>query len=143
MTEWSGVFLGMIAAATLVMALIQVGAVIYGARMARRVEALSERLERDIAPLVQRLTVITEDAARVSSLAVGQVERLDRVTGDLAGRLTDVAATVHAVLARPARGSFAFAAAVRAAYLAVRTLRDRRRGGNGRFGEEEDALFIG
>jgi len=36
--EWSGVFLGIIALAVSVMAIVQVGVVVFGARLAKRVE---------------------------------------------------------------------------------------------------------
>ena len=50
MTFWGHVFLGVIAGATLVMALIQVGALLYGWVLARRVSRLVDRIEDRIRP---------------------------------------------------------------------------------------------
>jgi hypothetical protein len=55
-TEWSPVFLGIIAGAVLVMAVIQVGAIIAAARLAQRVNRLAAQVERDMAPLVANLS---------------------------------------------------------------------------------------
>ncbi len=46
------VFLGVIALATLVMAIIQVGAVVAVGRLARRVDHLADQVENDIKPLL-------------------------------------------------------------------------------------------
>ena len=55
MTFWAHVFLGIIAAATLVMALIQLGALMYGWRLARQVTNLVVRIEEEIKPLAASL----------------------------------------------------------------------------------------
>ena len=55
MSDWSTLFLAAIAAATGVMALIQVGVLIYGARLARRVDRLADRVEREIDPFLGKV----------------------------------------------------------------------------------------
>ena len=77
MSEWGTVFLGVIAVAVSLMAAIQVGIVVYGQRLARRVDALATQVDRDLKPLLAHLTTIGEEAARASSLAAAQVERVD------------------------------------------------------------------
>ena len=52
MNDWAPVFLGVIALATLVMAAIQVGALIYGARAAQRLEQALGRVEADLKPVL-------------------------------------------------------------------------------------------
>jgi hypothetical protein len=132
-----------IAVATGVMALIQVGAIIYAARLARRVEALVERLERDVQPLLERLTALGTDAARAAGLAAGQVERADRLLTELGRRLDHTIAGVQRSIARPAREGAALVAAVRAAVLTLRDMRQRRRRANSHGSDDEDPLFIG
>jgi hypothetical protein len=56
--DWSGVFLGIIALAVTVMAVVQVGVIVFGARLARRVEQLVVQIDRDIKPLVANLNVV-------------------------------------------------------------------------------------
>ena len=78
------VWLAIIAVAVAVMAAIQVGAIVLGLRLARRVDQLTTQVERDIKPLIQNLTNVTAEAQRAMQLATAQVERADRLFGDLA-----------------------------------------------------------
>ena len=50
-------FLGLIAVATVIMAVVQIGVILVLIRLARRVEEVSQRVEREIAPLAERLTM--------------------------------------------------------------------------------------
>ena len=84
----TNVFLGVIAVAVLVMAGIQVAAVVLAARAARRIDSLADRLERDIQPVVANLNALTGEAARATALATAQVERVDGLFSDLAAALT-------------------------------------------------------
>ena len=142
MSDTAVAFLGAIAAATVVMALIQVGAIVYAARLARRLEALAGRLERDLQPAMDRLTVVSDQAARAATLAATQMERVDRTLTLLGDRADVAAARLQRALGRPAREGVALAAAVRATVATLRELRRRRRGGGARE-DDEDPLFIG
>ena len=68
-------FLGVIAAAVVVMAAIQVAVVVFAARAARRLDRLADRFERDIQPVVASLQAVAADAARATALAAAQIER--------------------------------------------------------------------
>ena len=46
MNEWSGLFLGIIAAATLIMALIQIGAIVAALRIARQAQETLAAVQR-------------------------------------------------------------------------------------------------
>jgi hypothetical protein len=59
--EWSGVFLGIIALAVSVMALVQVGVIIFGARLAKRVEQIAQQVDREIKPLLVNLNVVGQE----------------------------------------------------------------------------------
>lgn len=135
-------FLGAIALATLVMAVIQVGAIIYGALLARRMHELVTRVERDVAPIIDRLTVMSTEASRAASLAAVQVEKVDKMVTDVTQRVDATMAMAQRALVTPAREGVALAAAVKATVDTLRELRRQRRAG--RLGaEEDDALFIG
>ncbi|MPY88030.1 MAG: hypothetical protein GEU99_08920 [Luteitalea sp.] len=140
MTEWSTTLLGVIAVSTLVMALIQVGAIVYAMRLARRVETLVAKVERDVRPLVERVNQLGVDAARVSKLAVGQVERADQLMTDVAQRVDTTLGIVQNAIVAPVREGAAVFGALRAVLDTLRSL--RRRPSRAR-GEDEDALFIG
>jgi hypothetical protein len=135
----SEVFLGLIALAVLIMAVIQVGAIVVLARVARRVDALTTQVERDVRPLLDRLTALAAEASRTAGLATTQVERFDRLFADVAGRVDRALIDAQAALAVPARQGVALLAGLRAGVAALRELRRGMR----RRAEEEDALFIG
>ena len=124
MTEtWTVVFLGIIALSTFVMMAIQVGAIIYAARMAKRLETVVTRVEKDIQPIVERLTAVSEEAVRMSQLATQQVERVDVLFGDLSRRAEQTMAVVQQAIITPARESAALFSALRSTFAAIRGLR--------------------
>lgn len=141
MTFWAQVFLGTIAVATLVMALTQVGVIIYGWMLARRVARLLDQVETEMKPLAESLNAIARDAARATALAAVQVERVDKLFSDLTVRLEQTAAILKAVVT-PLRDGAAILAGVRAALAVLKDLTGRS-GGSGARTDEEDTLFMG
>jgi hypothetical protein len=139
---WGAIFLGVIAVSTLVMAAIQVGAIVYAARLGRRVEQLSEQIERDIRPVLVNLVSISTNAVRASDLAVAQVQRADGVFSDLTERLDQTLSLVQAAIIAPIREGRAVMTAVCVAVAAFRELRQNSASRSGRT-DDEDALFIG
>ncbi|MEZ5289202.1 MAG: hypothetical protein R2712_31250 [Vicinamibacterales bacterium] len=145
MSGWSEVLLGVIALSVLVMAAIQVGAVMAGLRLARRVEAMSEQINQDIKPLIANLTAAAGEASRTASMASRQAERLDELVGDVATRVDDTVRVVQHFVHGPARNGMAVVAGVRAAVSAFNGMREasrRRRDMRPRV-EDEESLFIG
>ena len=145
MTDWTPVFLGIIALSVLVMAAIQVGAIVYGARLARRVNALTDRVEREMSPVFAHLQTLSAEAARASTLAAQQVERADRLFADVSGRLEDTVAAVQSAVITPAREGLALVAGIKAALAALRDMTPHRGGRPSRQGrgDDDDPLFIG
>jgi hypothetical protein len=137
----SEVLLGIIALATLVMAILQAGAVVVVLRLAKRVERLADEMHGEVKPLIARAHAIAEDASRAASLAVAQAERVDALVADVARRVDDTAAILQQALVTPAREGLAIVAALKAGFAALRGLRSSASNA-GKF-EEEDALFIG
>jgi tetrahydromethanopterin S-methyltransferase subunit B len=139
-------WLGVIAVAVVVMAVLQVGAAVAALRLARRVDALTTEIQRGIKPVVSNLTSVSGDAARAATLAADQVARLEQLVGDLVRRADETMTTVQRFVQGPARDGAAVVAGVRAAIAALRGIRDvsrRRRSTNRSMSEEEDSLFIG
>ena len=147
MTGTAELFLGVIAFAVAVMAIVQVGAVVAGLRVARRVDHIASELETQVKPLLANLTMMSAEAGRAASLAAAQVERFDRVFGDLAGRVDQTLAAAQALVTGPAREGMAIVAGVKAAITALKSMREatRRRSAIRAAGleEEEESLFIG
>ena len=142
MSEWSTPFLAAIAAATGVMALIQIGVVIYGARLARRVNRLADRVEREIDPFLGKVQEMSNDATRATKLAVAQVERADQLMAQLAQRAEATLDVVQDVLVAPARRGLALIEGLRAMFSSVRKPVERR-SDDTESTEEDEALFIG
>ena len=140
MIEWRDVFLGVIAVATLAIAVAQIGVIIAAGLLARRVARMVDQFERDVKPLFGQLNAMGADAARAVALATAQVERADKLFSDVASRVEQTLTVVQGVMGAPAREGLAWLVAFRAALQAIRDLRaGRTRRGRG---DDEDALFI-
>jgi type IV secretory pathway VirB2 component (pilin) len=154
-TEWDNVFLGVIAVATLVMALIQVGAIVVALKVARQAQDAVGKAQatlatarqtmvsvhEEIRPLIARATSIADEASKSAALATAQAQKIDRLVTDLSKRVDDTAAVVQEAIVIPAREGMAIVAAVRAGFAALRGASDWRRRTSR--SEEEDPLFIG
>ena len=141
MTDWSQAFLGVIAVATALMALMQIGAIVVLARVAIQVRDVVSTLQRDIRPLIARATAIAEEASKTATLATAQAQKIDRLVTDLTRRVDETSGVIQQAIITPAREGIAIVAALKAGFAALRGARDLR----GRPGEvhDEDALFIG
>ncbi len=145
MSETGEIFLGIIAFAVLLMAVIQVGAIFAGIRLARRVDLLAAQLERDVKPLLANLTALSNEAARTAALAAKQVERFDQVFAELTQRVDQTLAAARSFVEGPARQGMAIFAGVSALIDSFRGLREatRRRQASRPVVDDEESLFIG
>jgi len=137
---WRDVFLGVIAVATLAIAIAQIAVIVAAAAAARRVGQLADQFEREVKPLFGHLNAIGRDAARAAQLATAQVERADKLFADLSVRIDDTLNLLQATVIAPAREGRALLSAFRAAVQAVREIRHAR--ARQARGDDEDALFI-
>lgn len=147
MSETGEVLLGIIAVAVAVMAIVQVGAVVAGLRLARRVEQIADQVESGVRPLLSNLTILSAEATRAATVAVGQLERIDRAVTELTTRLDHTLGAAQRIVAGPAKDGMAIVAGVKAAVTALQGMREstRRRSAAraASFEEEERSLFIG
>lgn len=141
MNDLSGLFLAIIALATLIMASIQIGALVIALRLGREIKQLASTVQNDLRPLIARATMIADDAARTAALATTQAQKLDRLLTDVSRRVDETSAIIQTAIITPAREGIALVAAIKAGLSALRTIRPFR----SRTGvvEDEDALFIG
>jgi hypothetical protein len=140
--SWGEVFLGITAAATLMMALVQLSIVMYGWVLARKIARIVTDVEREMTSIMESLNAMARDAAKATSLASVQVERVDRLLSDLTLRVEQTAATVQKAIIAPLREGAAVMAGLRAAMAVLKEL-TKRSGASGAGTDEEDALFIG
>lgn len=139
MSDWSTVFLGVIAVATLATAIVQIGVLVAASRLARRAERLMDVVEQEVRPILGHLNAIGRDASRAASLATVQVERVDRMFALLAERLEETLNTIQTTVTRPARDAAALVAGIR---TALSFIRDFKAGRARSRADDEDALFI-
>jgi len=139
---WSDLSLGVIAVATLVMALIQVGAIIAALRLARQAQQVIQSVQQDVRPLIARANAMADEASRTIALATAQAQKVDRLVTDLSRRVDETAGVLQEAIITPAREGLAIVAAIKAGLSALRGLRELRPG-QGRQAEDEDPLFIG
>ena len=142
MTDWSVTFLGVIAVSTLVMALIQIGAIVTTLRVARETQKVLTAVQQDVRPLIAKATTIADEASKTVALANVQVQKVDTLVTDLTKRVDETATIVQQAIVTPAREGMAIFAAIRTGLGALKGMGDFR-GRAGRHAEDDDPLFIG
>ena len=128
-------------AATLLMALIQVGAIVAILRVARQAQQTLAEVQRDVPPLIAKVTAVADEASRTATLATVQAEKIDQLLTDLTQRIDETAGVVQQAIITPAREGMAIVAALKAGLGGAARLPRRPR--HGRAADEEDPLFIG
>ena len=141
MIVWRDVFLGVIAVATLAIAIAQIGVIIAAGLMARRVGRMVEQLERDVKPLFGHLNAIgTRRLARRRRWPPRRSSAPTSCSPMSRSASSRRSTSSRRRSARPAREGRAMMGAFRAALQAIREIAHRpRRQGRG---DDEDALFI-
>lgn len=138
MSTWATVFLGIIAMATLVTAILQVVLLVAAAQLVRRVGRFVDIIEEDVRPIIANVSSIARDASRVASLAAAQVERADQALSNTVHRVEELLAHVQALVATTLRDGNTLMMGIRAVMAAIRAFQGRRR----RRSEDDEALFI-
>ena len=138
----SEVFLGIIALATLAMAVLQIGAALAVSRLARDAQKTFTSVQDDVRPLIAKVSALADEANKTASLAKVQAEKIDVLVTTLTRRIDETSVVVQQAVMTPAREGLAILAAVRAGLGALRGFRDMAPG-QGRHAEDEDPLFIG
>jgi uncharacterized protein YoxC len=133
-------FLGVIAVAVLLIAIVQIGVLIVAGMLARRMARTASEIERQIQPLLGHLDSIGRDAARAAAVASAQVERVDRLFMDVTSRLDQGMDAVQQSMHSSLREGAAVWSAIRAAFSAFRSASATRRSRSR--ADDEDALFI-
>jgi hypothetical protein len=141
--EWSPLFLGVIAAATALMAIVQIGAIVVLARVAVQVQGILATLQTDVRPLLTRATQIADEASKTATLATAQAQKIDRMVTDLTRRVDETSAIIQQAIITPAREGMAIVAAIKAGLGALKGMGSRDMRGRPGGVDEEDALFIG
>lgn len=142
MSGWELFFLGVMAASLAVLVIGQVVLMLALIRAARQVTATIADLQRDVRPLIEKATRVADDAARVTSLAVAQAERIDELVTTTAARVEDTFSLVQRAVIEPIRQGSAILAGVKAAIEVVRAWQ-RPPSPAGAVRDDDDPLFVG
>ena len=116
----SEVFLGVIAVATLIMALIQIGLVVGGIMAVKRVNEMLSRVEASAKPVLARADELITDARASLAAARVQVDRVEQQTLHVLTRTEQAVQRVEGYLVAPAREGIALVAGARALVSAFR-----------------------
>ena len=120
MTDWSAIFLGVIALSTLTMALIQVGAIVAASRAARRTTEALARVEGALQPLLARTEGLAERSSHLVARLGQTVDRAEQLIGVVETRVNQASDAVEAGVKAPAREAAAMLAGVQAAVTSMR-----------------------
>jgi hypothetical protein len=137
-STWATVFLGIIAMATLVTAILQVVLLVAAAQLVRRVGRFVDIIEEDVRPIIASVSNIARDASRVASLAAAQIERADQALSNTVHRVEELLSHVQGVVTSTLREGNALMMGIRAVMAAIRAFQGRRR----HRADDDEALFI-
>jgi hypothetical protein len=147
METWGVVFLGVIAAASVVQAVFLIGLARSGRRLGSRLDELQRRIERDIRPGLEHLSRVTRNLGEISDVATETTHRAAEVLTAALGRLEEAVGLVQKLLLRPL-GPFADLLALLrglqrglSVYRQLGGVDPERRGGARRY-QDDEHLFI-
>jgi hypothetical protein len=112
----SDTFLGVIAAATLVMALVQIGLLIAGLMAVKRLNAVLVRVEDTAKPLLAHVDDLVVDTTESLAAVRAQLDRVERQAMHVLTRTDQAVNRVQNYLVAPAREGIALAAGARALF---------------------------
>jgi hypothetical protein len=101
MESWGVFFLGVMALASLVQAGFLIGLVVFGRRLAQRLDALQARLDREITPALENFTRVSRAAAEIADLATLQSRRLDLLLADTIEKIEETTSAIQQLVVRP------------------------------------------
>ena len=117
----SEVFLGVIAVATLVMALVQVGVLVAGIIAVKRMNEVLVRVEDSARPVLAHVDDLVVDATASLAAMRAQLDRVERQAVHVLTRTDQAVQRVQEYVVAPAREGIALAAGARALFGAFRT----------------------
>src|SRR5215831_3337604 len=115
------VFLGVIAVATLVMALVQVGVLVAGIIAVKRMNEVLVRVEDSARPVLAHVDDLVVDATASLAAMRAQLDRVERQAVHVLTRTDQAVQRVQEYVVAPAREGIALAAGARALFGAFRT----------------------
>lgn len=97
------VFLGVIALASVVQGIFLVALMVFGRRLAQRIDALQARIDRDVTPALDNFARMSRAAAEIADLATVQARRMDLLVADTIEKVEQTTSLVQQLVVRPLR----------------------------------------
>lgn len=149
METWGVAFLGLIALCSLAQTIFLVRLAQEGRKVARRVDEIQERLDREVRPAIDNLTRFTRNLGEVSEIVVLQMRRVDALLADTAEKIQDTTSALRTAVVKPLGPILdvaAFLKGLQRGFGVYQQLRghDRAARGNGRNypAAEDEHMFI-
>jgi hypothetical protein len=147
MEFWAVVVLAVIAASSVVQAVVTIGLARAGQRLGQRLEDLQQRLDRDLRPTLESLSRVSRNIAEISDLATRETRRAAEVVGEALGRLEGASDALQRFVMRPLGPLTSVLSLIRGLRQGIDVYRrlgsaDRERRGRARRYEEDEHLFI-
>ncbi len=139
MSYWAVIWLGVMAIALTLMAVIQIAVLLAGFRLMRELAATVQDLRRELRPLIDKVHLIVDDAGRATTLATAQMERLDQFVSATTARVNETLEIVQGLMSGPVRQGAAVVMGIRAVIEAFRHWQRR----NDQPRDEEGPTFVG
>ena len=148
MDNWAVVFLGVIALSSLVQAAFLIGVAVSGRKLARRIDEMQTRIDREIRPSLDNLSRISRNVAEITDLATLQARRVDDLLADTVDKIEEATSVIRRVILRPLGPLVDLAAFLKGlrrgvqVYRKLRGLETQGRRSSPRYVEEDEHLFI-
>ena len=101
MDSWGVTFLGIIALASLVQGAFLVGLAVSGRRLARRLDEIQDRLDRQIKPSLEQFARMSRNLAEISDIAVLEARRVDDLVADTIDKVEEATDVLRKLVLRP------------------------------------------
>ena len=101
MVSWGTILLGVIALGSLIQALVIIGVALGGLRVARRVQDMQVKVDRELRPALESLNRVAHNATEVAAVVNTQARRVEDMVGLTLERLELARAQVRGRVARP------------------------------------------
>ena len=141
------IFLGVIAVAVAVMAVMQVAALLAVMRLLRNVDGLVSQVGAEVRPLLTDLRAVAADASKATGLVLGQVERVEQMVSDVVSKVEDGIAAFEASVVGPLRDLLGLIGGLGATFAGFRRSTRRRDAPPAQPEtdnvEDDDGLFVG
>jgi hypothetical protein len=147
MESWGVVFLGVIAASSVVQAVFLIGLARAGQRLGRRVEDLQQRVDHDLRPGLENLTRVTHSLAAITDVAAVQAQHVGDVLAGAVDRVEETIALVQKTVLKPLGSLTDLMALLKGVrhgievYRQLGTVRREQRGAARRY-QDDEHLFI-